>query len=158
AQVSLRTVNQPNNNTLGTLNSTTQSQRGPQEAPGGAPQAQQGNTRGNGNNGAQNLQIQGGGGGGRGQSQESTGDDGTFTFNNVTPGNYRITVERDGYIRQDYGQRTWTGPGTIITIAAGQRLNSISLQLVPAGTIAGKITDDHGEPVAGIQVQALTYN
>ena len=87
----------------------------------------------------------------------TTRDDGTFVFNNVAPGQYRVSVERDGYINQEYGQRSFNGTGTVITLGAGQRLNSIDFQMSPAGTIAGKILDEDGEPVTGIQVQALSY-
>ena len=87
----------------------------------------------------------------------STGDDGTFAFNNVAPGQYRVSVERDGYITQEYGQRSFNGTGTILTVSAGQRLTTVDFQLSPAGTIAGRILDEDGEPVTGIQVQALSY-
>jgi len=165
ALVSLRVVNQAATG-LAPANTNTQQtqQRGAQEAQG-----QQGNRgQGNGNRGQQQGgnggNNNGGGrqgqqnrGGGPGQSSLSTGDDGAFVFSNVNPGQYRVSVERDGYIRQEFGQRSWTGPGTIITVAPGQMLNNVSFQLVPAGTIAGRIVDEHGEALAGIQVQALSY-
>src|SRR5262249_33963879 len=140
ALVSLRVVNQAANTPGATVQ---QNQAGPQEAPGN------GGNRGGGNRGqggAQNNGANGGNGGGQGQNRgggpaqngASTGDDGTFLFSNVNPGNYRISVERDGYIRQEFGQRTWTGPGTIIAVAPGQRLTNVGFQLVPGGTIAGR--------------------
>src|SRR5688572_7410462 len=86
-----------------------------------------------------------------------TGDDGSFLFSDVDAGQYRISVERDGYITQEYGQRSWNGTGTPITVDAGMKLTGINVQLIPAGTIIGTIRDDHGEALAGVQVQALTY-
>jgi hypothetical protein len=104
-------------------------------------------------------------GGGRGgpqvgggpQNQVTTGEDGTFEFLNVNPGQYQVAVDRDGFISQEYGQRTWNGRGTPITLTAGQRAAALSIQLVPTGTIAGKIVDERGDPLPRVQVQALSY-
>jgi protocatechuate 3,4-dioxygenase beta subunit len=94
---------------------------------------------------------------GGGIAAVTTDADGSFTFGDIQPGQYRIIAERDGYIRQEFGQRSYTGVGTAITAGAGQNLTNINFQLVPAGTIAGRILDEDGEPLAGVQVQALTY-
>jgi hypothetical protein len=86
-----------------------------------------------------------------------TADDGAFTFPDLDAGQYRILVERDGYITQEYGQRSWNGTGTPITLDAGRKITGLTVQLIAAGTIVGIIRDDHGETLAGVQVQALTY-
>src|SRR6187399_545661 len=130
-------------------------QNGNAQPNGGAQQGGRGGQQG-GRGGGQ----QGGGpgqGGGGGQNQTTTADDGSFEFLNVNPGQYQVAVERDGFISQEYGQRAWNGRGTPITLAAGQRVASLSIQLVPTGTIAGKILDEHGDPLPRVQVQALTY-
>jgi hypothetical protein len=75
----------------------------------------------------------------------------------VNPGQYQIAVDREGFISQEYGQRTWNGRGTPITLASGQRVAALAVQLVPTGTIAGKIVDERGDAVPRVQVQALTY-
>ena len=93
----------------------------------------------------------------RNQATFTTGANGVFNFDNITPGQYRVAVTRDGYIRQEFGQRTYQGAGTVITIGSGQVLTNINFQLIPAGTIAGRILDEDGEPLAGIQVRALSY-
>ena len=93
----------------------------------------------------------------RNQVTLTTAVDGIFSFNNITPGQYLMAVTREGYIRQEFGQRTYKGTGTVITIGSGQVLANINFQLIPAGTIAGRILDEDGEPLAGIQVQALSY-
>src|SRR5689334_4556929 len=76
----------------------------------------------------------------------TTKDDGTYVFNNVPAGQYRVSVERDGYINQEYGQRSPNGSGTVITVSLGQRLTTIDFQMVSAGTIAGRILDEDNEP------------
>jgi hypothetical protein len=87
----------------------------------------------------------------------TAGDDGAFTFKDVPAGTYRLRVDRDGYLSQEYGQRSWTGSGIPVTVQPGQTLQSLTFQLIPGGTIAGRIVDENHEPVAGIQVEALAY-
>ena len=90
----------------------------------------------------------------------TTGADGKFALKNVEPGSYRIAVARNGYARQEYGQRVFGGQGRVITVAAGQAITSIAFQLTPAGTVSGVVQDSSGEALAGAQVQLLrsTYN
>ena len=47
------------------------------------------------------------------------------------------------------------GPGTPITLQAGQTLKDVAFRLTPAGTITGRVTDSVGEPMAGITIQFL---
>jgi hypothetical protein len=81
---------------------------------------------------------------------------GRFSVTGVDPGQYRISAERDGYVRQEYGQRTATGSGAVISVVAGQRLE-LQFQLLPAGVISGRVADEQGEPASRITVQAWTY-
>lgn len=81
---------------------------------------------------------------------------GRFTVTGVDPGQYRISAERDGYIRQEYGQRTTTGSGAIVSVSGGQRLE-LQFQMLPAGVISGRVSDEQGEPAARIAVQAFAY-
>jgi len=133
---------------------------------GGGPAGQGGNAAQGGGRGGQQGQGGGqfgqggaaGGAQGGGRNQVTTGDDGTYSFPNVNPGQYQVIVERDGFITQEFGQRSWvSGSGATLTITAGQKLTGISVSMVPAGTITGKVRDETGEAIAGIQVQALSY-
>jgi hypothetical protein len=105
--------------------------------------------------GQNNQQGQRGGGGGA--RSVTTGDDGSFTFPDVAAGTYRVRVDRDGFLSQEYGQRSWTGTGIPVTVQPNQTVSNLTFQLVQGGTIAGRILDENLEPVAGIQVQSLTY-
>src|SRR6185436_9839539 len=98
------------------------------------------------------------GGGVGGPRSVVTGDDGTFSFTDIEPGTYRVRVDRDGFLSQEYGQRSWTGSGVPVTVVAGQSLSTVSFQLVQGGTIVGRILDENHEPVTGIQVQSMTYS
>jgi hypothetical protein len=127
----------------------------PGQAQRGGQNPQQGQNQNN-NQNNQNNQNRGGGGGGA--RSVTTGDDGTFTFSDVLAGTYRIRVDRDGYLAQEYGQRSWTGSGVPIVVQPGQTLSGVSFQLVQGGTIVGRVLDESLEPVTGIQVQSLTYS
>src|SRR5204862_3696127 len=84
-------------------------------------------------------------------------DDGRFTIRDVEPGEYRLQAQSPLYGGAAYGQRRSDGPGTILTIKAGQRLSDLKVSMTPTGTIAGRITGRGGEPLAYATVQALKY-
>jgi len=90
----------------------------------------------------------------------TTDDQGKFQFTDVDEGAYRVFAARNGFARQEYGQRSFNRPGTVINVRAGQPVNDISFRLAPASTISGRVLDSTGEPLPGVTVQALrsTYN
>jgi Carboxypeptidase regulatory-like domain len=88
-------------------------------------------------------------------TQAETDRSGRFAFRNVEPGSYRIAAARNGYARQEYGQRVFGGQGRVLTIAAGHGVESITVSLIPAGTVTGVVRDPSGEAIAGLQVQLL---
>jgi hypothetical protein len=83
-----------------------------------------------------------------------TGADGVFTFRNLAPGRYVISVTRDGFVLQEDHKRGLTASGLSITLTAGQTLKDIALPLIPAPVIVGKVFDPYGEPLAAALVQA----
>ena len=90
----------------------------------------------------------------------TTDDQGKFQFKEVEEGPYRVAAARNGFARQEYGQRSFNRPGIVVNIRAGQQVNDVSFRLIPASTISGRVMDTNGEPLAGITVQALrsTYD
>jgi hypothetical protein len=121
----------------------------PQNQPGQPGQVQNGQQ-------AQAGQQRGAGAGST--RSVTTGDDGSFSFPDIAAGTYRVRVDRDGFLSQEFGQRSWTGTGLPVTVQAGQTLATVNFQLVQGGTIVGRILDENFEPVTGIQVQALSYS
>lgn len=83
--------------------------------------------------------------------------EGAFSFTDVPPGMYRLRADRDGFIAMEYGQRSIAGQGIPISVQIGQKVSSIDFRLIQAAAIAGRIVDEDGQPVAGVQVQAMSY-
>src|SRR4051812_38793205 len=70
--------------------------------------------------------------------QTTTNADGRFTLT-VNAGEYGMIATRQGYVAEEYGQRSSSGPGTVIAVAAGQRYANAIFQLTPTGTITGRV-------------------
>ena len=90
----------------------------------------------------------------------TTDASGRFVLWNLEPGSYRIAVARNGYARQEYGQRVFGGQGTVVALAAGQAIRDIAFHLTPTGAVTGVVKDGSGEPLVGAHVQLLrsSYN
>src|SRR5438552_17748057 len=89
----------------------------------------------------------------RGRSQSytaTTGNGGQFMFQNLEPGQYRLSATRSGYVRMEYGARAPNRSGLRITLNPGQKMTGIVLQVMPAGTISGRVFDRDGEPIANV--------
>jgi hypothetical protein len=89
-----------------------------------------------------------------------TEKDGKFIFKDLDAGQYRLSVQRNGYAGQQYGQRTAASAGTVINLTEGLQLKDLAFKLIPAATISGRVRDSNGEPVPGFQVSLLrsVYN
>jgi 5-hydroxyisourate hydrolase-like protein (transthyretin family) len=88
----------------------------------------------------------------------TTANNGQFAFQNLVPGQYRLSATRSGYVRTEYGARSPNRPGLPITLNAGQKMTDVALQIMQAGTIAGRVYDRDGEPLANVTVEALKYS
>jgi len=82
---------------------------------------------------------------------------GKFSFQNLDEGGYTLQVQANGFVPQNYGQRYPGGPGLPIRLTTGQTPNSLSITLVPAGNISGRIRDRSDTPLGNVPVQLLRY-
>jgi hypothetical protein len=87
----------------------------------------------------------------------ATGGDGSFSFRDVPPGDYRVAAAHSGFVRAEYGQRGPGGNGRTITLSAGDNVKDIRIALVETGAISGRILDRKGSPIPNVQVQALRF-
>src|SRR5436305_6299474 len=46
-------------------------------------------------------------------------------------------------------------PGLLMELTAGTDLRDVMFRLTPAAVVVGRITDENGEPAAGVEVEAL---
>jgi 5-hydroxyisourate hydrolase-like protein (transthyretin family) len=84
-----------------------------------------------------------------------TAPDGTFTIQNARPGEYRIAASRTGYLRREFGQRSWDGSGLVLSLDGNHMFQNLNIELRPAAAIAGRVTDREGDPVVGAEVRAM---
>lgn len=86
-----------------------------------------------------------------------TDDSGRFSFTGLDPGRYQLSADRNGYVRQQYGQRGQARMGAPLVLERGQNLRDIVFRLVPAAILTGRVTDDEGEPVSYVRVDLFRY-
>ncbi len=103
-------------------------------------------------------QMQGGppgfGGGMRGGSSAATDNAGNFVFENVTPGRYRVSGEKTGFIRSTFGGRGG-GIGSEVNVSAGSDKADVVVRMTPQGIVSGRILDEDGEPMEGVSVSLI---
>ncbi len=76
---------------------------------------------------------------GRGSAYSAvTSDQGTFTIENVAPGNYRLNAECTGFLNADAGKE--------LRLLAGQNLAGIEIKLIPQAVLSGRVLDQDGDP------------
>jgi Carboxypeptidase regulatory-like domain len=89
------------------------------------------------------------------RSTASTNSLGLFEFGNVPPGQYLVVVSRAGYLQQQYGQRRPNERGVTVDIADRAIVDKIDVALPRGGVLAGRVSDERGEPYQGAEVIAL---
>lgn len=83
---------------------------------------------------------------------------GRFVIENIEPGRYNLSAERNGFVRLQYGARGPGRPGAPLLLNPGQRTRDLVFRLVPQAVIAGHVVDEDGEPVENVQIQAMRYS
>jgi IPT/TIG domain len=108
----------------------------------------------------------GGGGGFGGGAFAQTANDGTYTLNNLDPGQgpYQVQFNDCGgnsgagsWVQQWWESASDGGSFTPVAVTAGTTVSSIDALMLPGGTITGQVTgSDLGENLAGICVSVDT--
>ena len=100
---------------------------------------------------------------GESQPRETVTDpDGRYEVAELPQGKYFVSASHSGYLTTAFGQRQvrLIEGGAAVTMEAGQAVEHIDFALPRAGTIAVRVTDHLGEPLAGalVQVQRFQYS
>lgn len=82
----------------------------------------------------------------------STDNEGKFIFEGLDPAIYVLSAKHAGYVGQSYGTRAPGSLGQGLDIRAGTQISNLIIAMTPQGIIAGKVTDEEGDPITGIQV------
>ena len=79
-----------------------------------------------------------------------------FVLPNDAAGAYRVAVAafNQAYLPTEYGQRRPSDQGEEITVAAGERRERLDITMARPGVIAGRVVDEHGDPVEGLILRA----
>jgi hypothetical protein len=89
----------------------------------------------------------------------STDAQGRFEIKDLAAGRYLITASKAGFVTMQFGQRRadQAGGGTILDVLDKQLVERIQFSLPRGGVVTGRVLDEFGEPIAGVQVSAQRY-
>ena len=82
---------------------------------------------------------------------------GAFELTDVPPGAYSLTVARAGFLTIQYGQRRPREAGRTLPIRSGDLLEGIDVALYRGAVLAGRVTDELGDPSPGATVEAVEF-
>jgi hypothetical protein len=89
--------------------------------------------------------------------ETTTDNDGRFEIGGLPAARYRLYVSKAGYVTLEYGQARPFETGRPIDLSAGESLEKIDFSLPRGAVVAGRITDEQGDAVTDVQVQAMRY-
>jgi hypothetical protein len=87
----------------------------------------------------------------------TTDGDGRYEFVELPAGRYSVLATKAGFVTLQYGQRRPYEAGTPVILSDAQTIERIDFTLPRGSVIAGRITDEFGEPIAQAQAQAQRF-
>lgn len=91
-------------------------------------------------------------------SAVSTDPAGNFGIQDLQPGRYRLTVQRNGFITMTYGANGSSHPGAPIAVSQGDAVKDLVVRLAPQAVVTGRVVDEDGDPVPEIRIDLLRYH
>jgi hypothetical protein len=87
---------------------------------------------------------------------EITADEqGRFVFPSLAVGYYAVNARHDGYKPTLYGA-THTARA-LVPVKDGEQTSDIAIAMPPCGVIAGRVTNENGQPVQNVELVVLRY-
>lgn len=83
-----------------------------------------------------------------------TDAEGRFKFEGVKPGSYRVYFGTAGFVD---AEKRHHGSRMLLTLEPGQEVKDLLFHMKPAATIVGKVRDEDGDPLSGMDVMAIPY-
>jgi protocatechuate 3,4-dioxygenase beta subunit len=81
--------------------------------------------------------------------------EGRFSIAAIAPGRYRFLARHNGFVPQLYQPDSKSSRGATLELSPGQKLDKVLFRLTPSGAIIGRVTDEDGQPTAGVEVEVL---
>lgn len=84
-----------------------------------------------------------------------TDSDGAYVFNKVGPGTYAVVANHAGFVSVSiYSDQAFDSAETF-DVGSAETVDKIDVRLVPAGVISGTVSDEDGQPMATVMVEAM---
>jgi len=84
----------------------------------------------------------------------STDSDGRFTVKGIPAGRYRFFAARPGFVEQHFKAGA-NDEGPPFSLKPGEKVNDVLFRLTAAAVITGRLSNEDGEPMQGVQVVAM---
>ena len=84
----------------------------------------------------------------------SSDSDGHFTVKDIPPGRYRFFAAHAGFVEQRY-KAGINDTGPLFSLRHGEKVSDVLFSLVMAAVIAGRVSNEEGEPMQRVELVAL---
>ena len=86
---------------------------------------------------------------------EEADSNGHFRIDDIQPGEYSVTAERQSYFLQPDGAPG--SPASRLKISAGDQIDHLLIKMAPSCSISGRVVDQDGDPIRGATVHVMQY-
>jgi hypothetical protein len=85
-----------------------------------------------------------------------TDDQGRYVIPNLPAGRFYLTADKGGWVSLRYGAESMYDAGVAVAVTDGQP-TVINMKLSRGAVIAGRVTDEHGQPQSNVRPVLLQY-
>jgi hypothetical protein len=92
--------------------------------------------------------------GARRDNGATTDAEGRYEFKNLVAGRYSLNASKAPYVSGPSGQQAVNSTAKVIELQTGETLDRVDFTLLRGGVITGRVVDEFGEPLSGLEVSA----